>query len=78
MRKEFVQVSCSKLNGDFIFCSNLSLMDNQKLSPARAMQELHGIAERAQFDGFTVEWTIEELGDHELAFYGDLFEDRLS
>lgn len=73
MSKEFIQVTCTKANGDFIICSNLGLMDHQKMSPTRALQELRLIAERAQMDGFTVEWIVETMTEQELEFYGDLF-----
>jgi hypothetical protein len=75
MKKEFVQVTCTKDNGDFILCSNLGLMDNPHdgVTPAMAMEKLYEIARQAAVDGYNVKWTIEPLSEFDLEFYGDLF-----
>ena len=77
MTYEFIQVTCTKLNGDFIICSNLSMMDHQKLSPQDAVKALEAIAVKAQADGFSVEWTREKMDSVEIEIYGDLFTENV-
>jgi hypothetical protein len=74
MTKEFIQVTCTKANGDFIICSNLSMMEHKKLSSVAAKEELEAIAVKAAADGYDVSWTKEVLTAEDLEWYGDLFE----
>lgn len=73
MTKQFVQVSASKANGDFAVCSNLSLMENQKLTPAQALRSLQVMADEYTLNGYLVEWIREDFTEVDEEYYGDLF-----
>lgn len=73
MAKEFIQVSATKSNGDFMLCSNLSLLE-QGMTPAMAVAELEKLAQEHSADGYDIAWIREPLSEFELEFYGDLFD----
>lgn len=73
MAKEFIQVSATKSNGDFMICSNLSLFD-QCLSPAEAFARLVKLAQEYVSEGYDVKWTREPLSELELEVYSDVFD----
>ena len=73
MTYEFVQVTASKDNGDFAICSNLSLMDYQKLNPKQALRHLQVMADEYQLNGYNVEWTREQMDQNQIDMWGDLF-----
>ena len=74
MAKEFIQVSATKSNGDFMFCSNLSLMNNGGVTPADAFVKLVKLAQEYAGDGYDIKWTREPLSEFDLQFYGELFD----
>jgi hypothetical protein len=77
MAYQFVQVSARRagvLHGDFAVCSNLSLMDNQKMTPKQALRQLQVMADEYQLNGYTIEWTIEDMVGDEAEMWGPLFE----
>lgn len=73
MSYEFIQVTARKENGDFAMCSNLSLMDNQGLTPKQAVRKLQVMADEYELNGYAVEWVREPIGEDELEFLSDLF-----
>lgn len=74
MSYEFIQVTARKENGDFTLCSNLSLMDNQKLTPAQAEISLTAMAVQLKAMGYSIEWTREPLSGNEIEFWAPLFD----
>lgn len=73
---EFIQVSARKDSNNFACCSNISLMDNQRMTPAQAEQALFKMAGEYAAKGYNVEWIREELGEHELECYAPLFDGK--
>lgn len=74
MTYEFVQVTATKANGDFALCSNLSLMDNQGLTPKQALRELQVMADEYAAKGYNIEWTREVMDEVEIEMWGPLFD----
>lgn len=74
MNYEFVQVTARKDNGDFALCSNLSLMDYQKLTPNQALRHLQVMADEYALNGYSIEWTREVMEADEVEIWGPLFE----
>jgi hypothetical protein len=74
MTYEFVQVTATKANGDFALCSNLSLMDNQKMTPKQALRQLQVMADEYQLNGYKIEWTREVMDEVEVEMWGPLFD----
>jgi hypothetical protein len=73
MKYEFIQLICTKTNGEFIVCSNISLMEYQHLSPMDALLSLQAMAVEAEVDGFSVQWAVSPMSEKEIAEYGGLF-----
>jgi len=73
MPYEFIQVTARKDNGDFAVCSNLSMMDYRKLSPAEAVLALVEMYQEYEAEGYTVEWTRKQMDQDEIEIWGDLF-----
>ena len=74
MSYEFIQVTARKENGDFAMCSNLSLMDNQRLTPKQSLRHLQVMADEYQLNGYSIEWTREVMDELETQIWGPLFE----
>ena len=73
MTKQFVQVSARKDSNNFMCCSNLSLMENYKLSPVQALRKLQVMADEYQLNGYKIEWTIENFDSAYEEMFGELF-----
>ena len=73
MTKQFVQVSAYKDSNNFMCCSNLSLMANQNLTPAQALQELHALANEYGLNGYSIDWTHQDFDVVDEEMYGELF-----
>ena len=69
MSRKFIQVSATKPNGDFAFCSNLSLMGNDGLSYNDALLSLNLMADEYSLMGYTVERIVEPMSDEDWAIY---------
>lgn len=78
MSYEFVQVTARKDNGDFALCSNLSLMDYQKMTPKQALRHLQVMADEYALNGYAVEWTREVMDEVEAEIWGPLFDQVLA
>ena len=74
MAKEFIQVTATKPNGDFMICSNLSLMDKGDVTPGDAFIKLVKLAQEYAGDGYDIKWAREPFSEFELNVYGDLFD----
>lgn len=74
MSYEFIQVTARKENGDFAMCSNLSLMDNQRLTHKQAMRHLQVMADEYQLNGYSIEWTREVMDEIDAEIWGPLFD----
>lgn len=72
MNKQFVQVSAHR-GEDFMLCSNLSLMTNQKLTAKQALRKLQVMADEYALNGYSITWTIENFTSFEEKVYGNLF-----
>ena len=70
---QFIQVTARKDNGDFALCSNLSLMDSRRLTPAAAEVVLTEMAAEYAAAGYNIEWTREDMGKDEIEIWGTLF-----
>lgn len=73
MIKQFVQVSAHKDSDNFMVCSNLSLMEHQKLTAKQALRQLQVMADEYALNGYTIEWIREDFDSVYEDFYGDLF-----
>jgi len=73
MTKQFVQVSAHKDSNNFMHCSNLSLMENQKLTATQALSELQVLADEYASKGYSVEWIREDFDAIHEEMYGELF-----
>ena len=71
--RQFIQVSAHKDSNNFMHCSNLSLMANQKLSPSMALAELEKMASEYSSNGYTIEWIQKDFDAFDEEYYGDLF-----
>ena len=70
---QFIQVSAHKNSNNFMHCSNLSLMANQKLSPSMALAELEKMASDYSSNGYTIEWIKNDFDSFDEEYYGYLF-----
>lgn len=73
MTAEFVQVTATKPNCDFMISSNLRLMVTCGITPAEAFARLVKFAQEYAGDGYDVKWTREALSEFDMQLYGDLF-----
>ena len=73
MTKQFVQVSARKDSNNFMFCSNFSLMSNQKLTAKQALRQLQVMADEYALNGYSIEWIREDFDAVDEEIYGDLF-----
>ena len=73
MTKQFVQVSAHKDSNNFMHCSNLSLMADQKLTAAQALSELQILADEYASNGYEIEWIREDFDSIHEEMYGELF-----
>jgi hypothetical protein len=71
--KRFIQVSAHKDSNNFMYCSNLSLMASDNLSPSMALAELEKMAQEYSSKGYTIEWIQKDFDEFDEEFYGDLF-----
>ena len=74
MIKQFVQVSAHKDSNNFAHCSNLSLMENKKLTATQALRHLQVMADQYALNGYAIEWIREDWDAAYEEMYGDLFE----
>lgn len=74
---QFIQVSAHKDSNNFMHCSNLSLMANQKLSPSMALAELEKMASDYSSNGYTIEWIKNDFDSFDEEYYGYLFGDNV-
>lgn len=74
MIKQFVQVSAHKDSNNFAHCSNLSLMENEKLTATQALRHLQVMADQYAINGYAIEWICEDWDAVYEEMYGDLFE----
>ena len=70
---QFIQVSAHKDSNNFMHCSNLSLMANQKITANQALVELQRMATEYTSLGYTIEWTHYEFDSVDEEIYGELF-----
>ena len=73
MGYKLIQVTATK-GENFALCSNLSLMDSQKLTPEAAVTHLENMAASYAKLGYNILWTVEDMGDDEVAIWGELFD----
>ena len=73
MTKQFVQVSAHKDSNNFMHCSNLSLMANQKLTAKQALREMQVMADEYSLNGYQIEWISEDFDAIYEEMYGELF-----
>jgi hypothetical protein len=72
--KQFVQVSAFRDSDNFMHCSNISLLaEDRALTPEGALAVLRVMAAEYAAAGYTVEWTVDEFGEYEEEWYGELF-----
>ena len=71
---QFIQVSAHKDSNNFMYCSNLSLMASDKLSPSMAFAELEKMASEYESNGYTIEWIKNDFDSFDEEYYGHLFE----
>jgi len=60
-----------------MYCSNLSLMASDKLSPSMALVELEKMASEYSSKGYTIEWIKRDFDFVDEEMYGDLFEENV-
>lgn len=71
--KQFIQVSARKDSNNFMHCSNLSILANQKISPSMALAELEKMASEYSSLGYSIEWIYEDFDSIHEELYGELF-----
>lgn len=72
--RQFIQVSAHKDSNNFMYCSNLSLMASDKLSPSMALAELEKMASEYSSLGYSIEWIYQDFDSFDEEYYGHLFE----
>ena len=72
--RQFIQVSAHKDSNNFMYCSNLSLMASDKLSPSMALAELEKMASEYSSLGYSIEWIKNDFDAFDEEYYGHLFE----
>ena len=60
-----------------MYCSNLSLMASDNLSPSMALAELEKMAQEYSSKGYTIEWIRKDFDEFDEEFYGDLFKENV-
>ena len=73
MTKQFVQVSARKDSNNFMYCTNMSLMENQKLSYHQALRKLQVMVDEYELNGYKVEWTSKDFDAVDEEYYRELF-----
>jgi hypothetical protein len=73
MIKQFVQVSARKDSNNFMHCSNLSLMANEKLTAKQALRKLQVMADDYAVNGYSIEWIRQDFDAVDEELYGELF-----
>ena len=71
--KQFIQVSAHKDSNNFMYCSNLSLMASDKLSPSMALAELEKMASVYSSLGYSIEWIKNDFDAFDEEYYSHLF-----
>jgi hypothetical protein len=72
MNHEFIQITAA-LDEDLFFCSNLGLMDSQKIDADSALERLCILAAEYTDQGYRVDWIREQYRSIDLLEHGELF-----
>lgn len=75
--RQFIQVSAHKDSKNFMHCSNVSLMANEKLSPSMALVELEKMATEYESNGYVINWIYQEFDAFDEEYYSHLFGDNV-
>ena len=73
MTKQFVQVNARKDSNNFMYCTNMSPMDLQKLSYHQALRKLQVMVDEYELNGYKVEWTTKSFDAVDEEYYSELF-----
>jgi len=72
MNHEFIQITAIR-DEDLFFCSNLGLMDSQKIDADSALERLCVLAAEYTDQGYQVDWIREQYRSIDLLEHGELF-----
>jgi hypothetical protein len=72
MNQEFIQITATR-DEDLFFCSNLGLMDSQKIDADSALERLCILAAEYTAEGYQVDWIREQYRSIDLLEHGELF-----
>jgi hypothetical protein len=73
MNQEFIQITATKDAEDLFFCSNLGLMDSQKIDADSALERLCILAAEYTDQGYRVDWIREQYRSIDVLEHGELF-----